>query len=73
MVKRHEHEQLGKERVCFAYTSEITDGKLKAGTDEEAMRGAAYSLAPHSSLSLLSYSPTGPHSQQATPCSPINC
>ena len=38
-------------------------GNLEAGADAEAMEGAAYWLAPHSLLSLLSYNRTYGESQ----------
>jgi hypothetical protein len=57
------HRQLGKERVYFmlyfSRKQSLTEGSqgrnLEAGADAEAMEGAAYWLAPHGLLSLLSY------------------
>ena len=47
MTKHHGQKQLGEERVYFVYTS-------SSGADAKAMRSAAYWLAFHDLLSLLS-------------------
>ena len=63
-MKQHDQTQLGEERVCLAYASvhhqRKSGQKVRAGTwRQELMQRpwgvAAYWLAPHGLLSLLSY------------------
>lgn len=61
VMKYHDQKKLGEKRV-YLYTSIslfVTEGSqgriLEAGADEEAVEGAAYRLASHGLLSLLSY------------------
>ena len=79
MMKHLDQKQLGEERVYVAYISTVTifpGGKLMqalmAGTDAEATNqptnqnneNTVYWPAPHSFLSLLSYTVQGWHSLQ---------
>jgi hypothetical protein len=62
VVKHQDQSNVGEARVNFTHSSieqfiiqSRASTDLEAGDDAEAMEGAAYWLAPHGLLSLLSY------------------
>lgn len=79
MVRHHDQEQLGEERVDFSLQlsghtpslrevrSETQDRNLKTGTEAGTTRNAAHWLAPCGLLSLLSYGTQDCLSRGGTP------